>query len=179
MRYAKWGKGGYKLVCYSRQRSKQYLVHDPNCTQEAVWADEVERGVLEALFAAAADQKLKDSRKVVEEEGIAEVLEKKIEREETKLKRLYHLYGETGEETLKATIEAVRAVIEKIKRELEDEEKRAVRAAEMRGLRYRLEKVADLWPAMPIEEQKMVLATVFENIVVDGETVKIIFSEGK
>ena len=70
-------------------------------------------------------------------------------------------------------------MIEKMKRELEDEEKRAVRVAEMRGIRDRLEKVADLWPAMPIEEQKMILATVFENIVVDGETVKIIFSEGK
>jgi len=179
MRYAKWGKAGYKLVCYSRQRSKQYLVHDPNCTQEAVWADEVERGVLDALFAAAADQRLKDAQKSVESEGVSEMLSRKIEREESKLKRLYHLYGETGETTLMETIETVRAGVERMRKELTDEEKRVKRAAEVRGFRMKLESVSDLWPAMPVEEQKMILATVFENIIVDGEAVRIVFSEGR
>jgi len=177
MRYAKWGKAGYKLVCYSRQTSKQYLVHDPDCTQEAVWADEVERGVLEALFAAAEDQKLRESQKTIEGENVSGILERKIEREETKLRRLYHLYGESEDQTLMETIESIRSGLDKLRKELEDEEKRASRLAEIRGICSRLEKVSDLWPVMPIQEQKMVLATVFENIIVDGDSVKIIFRD--
>jgi len=66
-----------------------------------------------------------------------------------------------------------------MRKELTDEEKRVKRAAEVRGFRMKLESVSDLWPAMPVEEQKMILATVFENIIVDGEAVRIVFSEGR
>ena len=31
MRYQKWGKAGYKFVCYSQQSSKPYLIKDPSC----------------------------------------------------------------------------------------------------------------------------------------------------
>ena len=50
MRYQKWGQRGHKLVCYSRQGSKSYLVKDPDCPQEHIWADEVEDAVVEDLF---------------------------------------------------------------------------------------------------------------------------------
>lgn len=37
MRYQKWGKHGSKIVCYSQQSSKPYLVKDPNCDQDKIW----------------------------------------------------------------------------------------------------------------------------------------------
>ena len=50
MRYQKWGKKGTKFVCYSQQKSKQYLIKDPNCNQEKPWADEIEAFVIKTLF---------------------------------------------------------------------------------------------------------------------------------
>ena len=44
MRYQKWGKY-HKLICYSQQKSKEYLVKDPNCSSARVRADEIEAEV--------------------------------------------------------------------------------------------------------------------------------------
>ena len=49
MRYAKWGKQGYKLVCYSQQTSKKYLVRDEN----AMFAESLRSLLLQAGAIAA------------------------------------------------------------------------------------------------------------------------------
>ena len=36
MRYQKWGNAGVKIVCYSQQRSKPYLVKDPIATRRTI-----------------------------------------------------------------------------------------------------------------------------------------------
>ena len=51
MRYIKWGKDSSRLMCYSREKSKPYLVRDPNCDNEPADADAIERIVTEDLFA--------------------------------------------------------------------------------------------------------------------------------
>ena len=175
MRYAKWGKAGYKLVCYSRQSSKQYLVHDPNCEQEAVWAEEVEQGVLDALFAAAAKENLAAAKKSVESGGVGAVLSVRLNQERGKLKRLYHLYGENGDEVLLETIGTVKERIRKLEKEEENEQMGKARAAELRGAFDRLEEISDVWPLLSVEEQRTILATVIEEIKVIGESVEVKF----
>ena len=51
-RYQKWDRknGEHKLVCYSRQKSKPYLVKDENCDNELYWATDVEQAVVDQLF---------------------------------------------------------------------------------------------------------------------------------
>ena len=51
MRYQKWGNAGVKIVCYSQQRSKPYLVKDPDCDAPHYWADEIEQKVVEIMMA--------------------------------------------------------------------------------------------------------------------------------
>lgn len=175
MRYAKWGKAGYKLVCYSRQTSKQYLVHDPNCEQEAVWAEEVESGVLDALFAAAAKDKLAEARKSVESGGMSGVLASRAERERNKLRRLYHLYGESGDEILLEAVEIIKNQLAVLENELKSEQVNEARFAEMRGAFGRLEDISDVWQLLSVEERRTILATVMEEIKITGESIEIKF----
>ena len=46
MRYQKWGKSGYRIVCYSRDKSKPHLVKNPDCENEIFYADEIEDGLI-------------------------------------------------------------------------------------------------------------------------------------
>lgn len=178
MRYAKWGKAGYKLVCYSRQTSKQYLVRDPNCEQEPVWAEEVEAGVLQTLFAAAAQDRLEEAKKAIDAGEITDSLHTRLEQLNTKLRRLYHLYGEAGDELLLETIEKVREEASALQKELVDRNARDAHTAKVRGVYGRLEKVSDVWPMLPIEEQRAILATVIEDIRITGDSAEITLKYG-
>jgi len=175
MRYAKWGKNGYKLVCYSRQRSKQYLVHDPNCDQEAVWAEEVEQGVLNALFEAVSNEKLVKARKMVESGDVEAVLHGRLEQERNKLRRLYRLYGEDGDEILLETIETVKQQIEALELELRCTQENLARVAEIRGIYGRLEQIEDIWPLLSVEEQRTILISVLEGIKLTDTKAEIQF----
>lgn len=168
MRYAKWGKAGYKLVCYSQQTSKQYLVKDPNCENPAPWAEDVEAGVVSALF-CAAKERLVDARKTVESQGTAAMLGEQLERAEAKLRRLYHLYGDEGDDILLSAIQNTKADVVRLGEALIDENTRdtAVRNA-MRTFEQ-LEGIHDAWDEMSVQEQRMVLASVVETITIDGE----------
>ena len=56
MRYQKWGNAGVKIVCYSQQRSKPYLVKDPDCDAPHYWADEIEQKVVEIMMARRVER---------------------------------------------------------------------------------------------------------------------------
>ena len=175
MRYAKWGKQGYKLVCYSRQNSKQYLVHDPNCEQEAVWADEVEQGVLNALFAAVADEKLAEARKAIACEDVEKMLAARLEQERNKLRRLYDLYGQGGDEILLETIEKVKQQIGHLELEYRSEQESVARIAQMRGVYGQLERLEEIWPLLTIEEQRTILISVLEEVRLVDDKAEIRF----
>ncbi len=168
MRYAKWGKAGFKLVCYSQQTSKQYLVKDPNCDNPAPWAEDVEAGVVQALF-LAAKERLVDARKTVEANGTSAMLRQQLERTEAKLKRLYGLYGDEGDETLLVTIREVKAEIARLEVALIDVETQNSTTLSIMRTFERLEGIQDAWPEMSVQEQRMVLASVVENIEINGE----------
>lgn len=55
IRYQKWGESGCKLICYSHQKTKKYLIKDENCPQEKLWAHEVENTILNYLFSLKED----------------------------------------------------------------------------------------------------------------------------
>ena len=120
MRYMKWGKAGYKLVCYSQQRSKQYLVRDPNCDTPAPFAEDVEAGVIRTLF-TVSEEKLANARKSVQSDSVTEMLQEQLNKAEAKLRRLYGLYGDNGDDLLLDAINETKADVERLKTSLADE----------------------------------------------------------
>lgn len=168
MRYMKWGKAGYKLVCYSQQRSKQYLVRDPNCDVPAPYAEDVEAGVIQTLFAVAKD-KLANAKKSVQSGSISDMLQDQLDKAEAKLRRLYGLYGDSGDVYLLETINKTKADIERLTASLADKHSKEQVTKSALSVYQRLEGIQDAWPQMSIQEQRTVLASVIDHITISTE----------
>ena len=173
MRYAPWGKGQYKLVCYSQQTSKAYLIKDPNCDQDKIWAEDVEQAVLNALFTATAKDKLAEVQKSTSGGAMEDAVAAQLEKATAKLRRLYSLYGESGDEVLLATINETKADIARLESQLHDEQekKRCLNAAN--AAYSRLENLQDLWPLMTVQERRTILASVVETITISNNSIEI------
>ncbi|MBR6633162.1 MAG: recombinase family protein [Clostridia bacterium] len=160
MRYQKWGKKGYKLVCYSQQRSKPYLVHDPNCSAERVWADEVESEVISDIFSLGIEKEESEKRTVEVRES------EKLER---KLKRLYELWSE-GNDTLIGVIKdceerlaRARKKEQRQKEKEKEEEKRQEAIGQIKGIK-------DLWDGLDMREKRALVRSVVDKVVIfDGK----------
>ena len=168
MRYMKWGKAGYKLVCYSQQRSKQYLVRDPNCDGPAPFAEEVEEGVVSTLFAVSRD-KLETARKSVESGSVTGMLRERIQRAETKLRRLYGLYGDSGDGCLLDAIHDAKEEIGRLNRLLEEERAKGASTRSAMSAYEKLESVQDAWPYMSVQERRGILASVVESVTISAD----------
>ena len=168
MRYMKWGKAGYKLVCYSQEGTKRYLVRDPNCDVPPPFAEDVERGVVQALFAVSRE-KIADAKKAVQSGSVSEMTEERIKKAEAKLRRLYGLYGDGGDGCLLDTIKETKADIQRLRASLADEQARQSAARAVMGAYERLEGIQDAWPKMSIQEQRTVLASVVDRITISAE----------
>ena len=171
MRYQKWGKKGHKLVCYSRQGSKPYLIRDPGCTQEYVWADEVEDAVAEDLFRFSAEKTLDPGSEA--ERGIQELLEQQLLRAEKKLKRLYSLYSEGEDEALRETVAGQRKETAAIREKLELEKNRKALSKRRKKTLDRISSLKEVWHVMTPMEKRAVVDQVIERVVVTGQTLQI------
>lgn len=168
MRYIKWGKAGYKLMCYSQEGTKRYLVRDPNCDVPSPFAEDVEQGVIQALF-AVSKEKIADAKKSVQSGSVSDMLQEQINRAEAKLRRLYGLYGDGGDEYLLDTIKETKAEIERLTSTLMNEQSRESVMRSAMSTYERLEGIQDAWPRMSIEEQRTVLASVIDRITISAD----------
>ncbi|MBE6650682.1 MAG: recombinase family protein [Ruminococcaceae bacterium] len=165
MRYQKWGKKGYKLVCYSQQKSKPYLVHDPNCRAERVWAEDVEAEVLEDIFSMGVEKEKKKTQKVRQKESIA--LEKK-------LKRLYSLYGD-GNSALEDVIHECEEKLRKAKKREEEENKQDAERLKREEAMERIKSVADVWDSLTADEKRALVRSVVDRICIFGDKINIYY----
>lgn len=168
MRYMKWGKAGYKLVCYSQQRSKKYLVRDPNCDGPSPFAEEVENGVVGTLF-TVTQEKLDNARKSVEGGSAAQVLREQLQKAEAKLRRLYGLYGDSGDNYLLDAIHAAKKDVGRLNAAVKEEETKGTTTRNAMRIYQKLEGLRDAWPYMSVQEQRVVLASVIESITIAND----------
>lgn len=177
MRYMKWGKAGYKLVCYSQQRSKQYLVRDPDCDGPSPFAEEVERGVVDTLFTVSRE-KLEGARRAVESGSVAHMLDQQLQRAQAKLRRLYGLYGDNGDACLLDAISEAKEDVGRLTGLLEEERAKGASTRSALNAYEKLESVQDLWPHLSVGERRVILASVVESVTIsrDYTDVKLKFS---
>ena len=174
MRYQKWGKAGDKLVCYSQQRSKPYLVRDPDCDNPRPWAEEVEAVVLEAVFRRAR-QRIDGEEGGNGAEDRLRLLEERRAACEKKLKRLYHLYA-AGDQVLLEAIGEIRKELESLEARIGRERTDAEAAQRALDTGVRLETLADCWDYMTTAERRNILRSVIHEVVVTGNHVHVDFN---
>lgn len=170
MRYQKWGKW-IKLVCYSQQKSKPYLIKDPDCDQEKLYADEVENIVIKRLLS------LKEERQEMTatdySSSAIELLTYQKEEIEKKIKRLYNLYSESEDDLLLETINENKLQLEKINIKLKNEIKQKNIIAMRRTIKEAIDNLDSQWDYMTQKEKQTLVRTLVNKVIITGEAIKV------
>lgn len=173
MRYQKWGKAGYKLVCYSRQISKPYLVLDPNCDNEAIWAKDVEAAVVSDLFSFTAQEIAPEGTTVRESVSPLELLEKGKQEAQIRLRRLYDLYAKQDNDVLLTAIKEQTQELADIEEKLKLEQEKGAGAKNVKLAKQKLNNVRSTWQFMDDREKRVLICSVIRKITVTHYSVRI------
>lgn len=168
MRYQKWGKY-HKLICYSQQKSKEYMIKDPNCNNEKVRADEIEKEV-EGCFKNFAINMEKTKKR----ESKSVIIESAIKKSNSKIKKYYSLYAENESDNLMELIQEEEKKVSELKNELRKEMAHE-KSSNPERLRE-IKKVADMWDELERKKKNKVLKQCVEKVVIKNKDVEIYFS---
>ena len=172
LRYQKWGSAGIKIVCYSQDKHKPHLIKDPNCDLPKVWAEEIEREVLETLFEFKFERLLPEFDEP-QEFNVLEMLHSQYEQQAAKIKRLYNLYGDGGNELLLATIEASQKDLASIQEQIAREQTRGALQSRIATIKDDIKDLRSAWPVMTPGEQQHVVREVLKSVTFDGEHIEL------
>lgn len=173
MRYQKWGKAGTKLVCYSQQKSKKYLIRDENCDNIKPWADDVEAAVLDAVFSRVSDPAPVDEG--TPDRTMSDILKEQKSQAERKLRRLYDLYSDNPNDILLSSITDLTDQIKDIEHKLDIEQKRSAVTERAHNIQLKLEEIESCWPYMTPTEKQSVLRELINKISVEKDHVHVDF----
>lgn len=176
MRYIKWGGQGYKFMCYSQQKSKPYLVKDPDCDQPKISAEEVETMVKNAIFEFADNYALDKEDKIIEPEDTISLLLGQKEILEKKIKRLYNIYAESENSILLDTINDLQKQLEKINNQIDFEEQNSNILQLREEKNIILSTVKDIWDILSVQEQKTIIRKLIDKIIITDAHITINFS---
>lgn len=171
MRYQKWGNAGCKLICYSQQSSKPYLIHDPNCQNETVWAEDVEKAVIADLFSMTARQVEGEAQGV--SLSVEETLKRKKAAQETKLGRLYELYAEAGNRVLLSSINQLAEEISALEKKIRLESQRTGQAKSSALAKKQIKNLEKTWEFMEDREKRSIICSLVERITITHGSVRI------
>ena len=171
MRYQKWGNKGSKLVCYSQQSSKPYLVKDKDCEQPKLWVDEVEDIVIKRLLSLKEERR--EMTPVDYNSSAIELLTYQKEEIEKKIKRLYNLYSESTDELLLETINENKIHLEKINNKLKNELKQQNIIAMRRTIKDAVDNLDSQWDYMTQKEKQALVRTLVSKVIIIDEMVKV------
>lgn len=169
MRYQKWGGAGDKLVCYSRDKSKPHLVHDADCPNRGVMARQVEEVVIRDLYQLAAQPtQSRGSAKQPAE------CRRALERAQRKLRRLYELFAEGEDDTLRDAITRARRECGRAEQELERAQQDE-RQEEMDAAQQALQTIGSCWDKLSDAEKQTLVRACVQRIVLQNDKIEIFY----
>ncbi len=174
MRYQQWGSNGYKIVCYSKDKSKTHLVKNENCCNEGIWADELEEIVREDLFSLSLKNKIK---KGVEnkKKSIDEILENRRKKVAARLKRLYILFADSEDIALDSAIKDTKKELQDIEKQINTENNRKTISRHNNEIKKVLSTLEESWAYMTAQERRNIVRSCVSEIVVNNGDVKIFY----
>lgn len=169
MRYQKTNKktGECKLICYSQQKSKKYLVKDENCDNQRYWQSDIENAVTSELFRLSylGNENHKKSEQRLDP---IELLSAELLKEKKKLSRYYILFAEQEEpdEILISNISATKNRIDNLQSQIEDETERLKTRQKVVKAKNIFRNLESTWDSMTPEEKKTICRELIERIVI-------------
>lgn len=170
MRYQKWTHGKHKIYCCSRDKKMSYLPnYDSNCNNSLEWAADIEKQVEEEMLKISLDL---SSHKPKEKETTLKIMQSQLDKEQTKLKRLYGLYAE-GNDTVLSVIKELEDKISIIKTNIADEQKNSFCNAKKEITYQKIKNLADVWDSIDKKQKNMILKTIINKIIIVNGNIEI------
>lgn len=170
MRYQKWTHGKHKIYCMSRNKSMSYLPnYDANCNNSLEWADDIEKQVEEEILKISLDL---SSYKPKEKATKLEIMQSQLDKEQTKLKRLYNLYAD-GNDTVLSMIKELEAQIKEMKANIAAESKNTANMQKTEFVYENIKKLADIWDNIDKKQKNMILKSIIKKIVIVNGNIEI------
>jgi len=167
-RYQKWNKktGECKLVCYSHQKSKSYLVKDENCDNELFWAGDIESAVITMLFSFASEINKEHKKETSYIDPTASILAE-LTKAQKHLSRLYDFEDENEpDEILKDKITKARLKINELNALLQDAEKQAEIERKVEKAQQIFKNLEAAWEFMSQEEKQAVCRELIKSVII-------------
>lgn len=166
MRYHKWD-GNHRLLCYSQVKGKEYMQKDRNCDNVKPIAKNIEKEVeyyfKQFIINIENEKKIKKNN--------VDIINDALLRNKSKLKRLYHLYGENQNSNLLEVISEQEQTIKDLETQLQEE-----KANNHSKNIDNIKKIADVWNDLSIKEKNKILKQCVEKIVINGDDISIHFN---
>lgn len=178
MRYVKWGKRGYKLACYSRVSYEEYMIKDPNCDQEHVWADEVEEIVIKSIMKFADNYTSNNNDAPIEKVNTVEMLQQQQKDLNKQLKKLYLIYSESDDDDniLLDAIEDIKSQINKVNNKLIIERNTEISKKIKDEKILMCSTINNLWDTITPLQQKNIIRKLVDKITITDNNVHINFT---
>ncbi|MBQ7097256.1 MAG: recombinase family protein [Clostridia bacterium] len=173
MRYHKWGKRGYKIICYSRDKNKAHLVHNPQCPNKGIMAKELENIVRDDLFSFRF--KINNTQNQTNPESVADILEQREKKVRDKLKKLYLLFAENDNEALLEAIDETKSELDVIEKEIKAEKEQNTLSGIKTEVKKQLSTLSESWDYMTNHEKRNIIRSCVSEIVVDCDDVKLYY----
>ena len=173
MRYQKWGKTDCKIVCYSADKSKRHLIRDPNCDNKRHSAWDIEDIVLRDLFSLSVKQ---DTVPETKKETVLEMLLGQENAAKIKLRRLYDLYGDSGDAMLLETITAQKKTLGAIEKRIREEKNKQKKEEEIQETKKEIREIQAGWPYLSMREKKKIIRSCVEKIVITDDKVDVYYT---
>ena len=101
-----------------------------------------------------------------------EIMQSQLEREQTKLKRLYSLYAD-GNDTVLEMIKDLESQISKTKEDISVESKNAINTQKKEFTYQNIKKLADIWDKVDKKQKNLILKTIIDKIVIVNGNIEI------
>lgn len=170
MRYQKWTNGKHKIYCCSRDKSMSYLPnYNANCDNTLEWANDIEKQVEEEILKISLDL---SSYKPKEKATKLEIMQSQLDKEQTKLKRLYNLYAD-GNDTVLSMIKELESQIKEMKANIAAESKNTANMQKTEFVYENIKKLADIWDNIDKKQKNMILKSIIKKIVIVNGNIEI------
>lgn len=171
MRYQKWFDGNDRIYCYSRNHSVSDKL--PNWTEGCNNAIHIAKDIEQAVENKILEISLNLSQATIpKQESKYDVVMNRLDKEKTKLKRLYNLYAEgndTAIELIKEQEQLIKSMESEAKK-IYDEEA----STPTRDLVYdNIKKIADIWGHINDSDRNKILKIIISKVVITNGNVDI------
>lgn len=170
MRYQKWTHGKHKIYCCSRNKDLSYLPnYNHNCNNSLEWAEDIEKQVESEILKISLDL---SSYRPKEKETKLQIMQSQLDKEKTKLKRLYELYAE-GNDTVLEMIKSNEKTIVELKDRISAESKNSVNIQKKEFVYKNIKKIADVWSNLDKKQKNMILKNIISKVIVVNGNIEI------